>query len=74
MDCFDNEDVCDLFDIVMQAKDTGTDPDWAAVASRIWRSETPPYLLILLILQVCWLVYEDDQAALSRLYKEKHGL
>lgn len=69
---FDNEDLCEVLDLMFDGRD-GV-PDWPGIAARLAFAKTPPQVMNLLILQACWLIYEDDQAVLSRLYKEKHGL
>lgn len=69
---FDSTTVCEVLDIFYA--DLDHEPDWAAIRTRLLLTTEPLYSVTEELLRAVWIVYEDSQAGLARLYKAKHGL
>ena len=68
-------EVCDILDIFFaDREDPHTEPDWEAIRTRLFASQLSLYAVVVDLLRVIHLVYEDEAAGLTRLYREKHGL
>ena len=68
-------EVCDILDIFFADRDDPTqEPDWEAIRTRLFASRLSLYSVVVDLLRVIHLVYEDEAAGLTRLYREKHGL
>ena len=68
-------EVCDILDIFFADRDDPhTEPDWEAIRTRLFSSQLSLYGVVVDLLRVMHLVYEDEAYAHTRLFKEKHGL
>lgn len=70
------EGVCRVLDIFYSDREPGTEPDWLAIQNAIYEGAGSQglYSFPVDLLRVVHLVYEDEAAGLSRLFREKHGL
>ena len=61
------QDVTDILDLFYE--NSGQEPDWAAVKTRLFTATDSHYTLIIGLLKAMWLIYEDEAAAKTLLWK-----
>jgi hypothetical protein len=67
--------VCDVLDIFFADRDDPAyGPDFEAIRTRLFASGESLYTVAVDLLRVMHLVYEDEAAARTVLFREKHGL
>jgi hypothetical protein len=61
------QDVTDILDLFFE--NDGCEPDWAAIKSRLFSATDSHYSLILNLLRSFHLIYEDEAAAKTLLWR-----